>query len=104
MTKRIAREAEKSPERMRHVFALIRGGAIVAIGVNHGERHAEVVALGKLWPSKRRGCRFVSLRVRRDGSLGMARPCARCEEVLLDNGIARGLYSTADGRMESWIT
>lgn len=81
----------------RHAALVIRGGAIVATGFNHGETHAEVAALKKLWPSERRGTRVLSVRVRRSGSLGLARPCADCEQFMRENGVKAVEYSTSGG-------
>lgn len=91
---RAIKEAKKSKKkRFNHGVLVIKGGAIVAYGSNGQERHAEVVALNKLWVSKRKGCEIISIRVRVDGSLGMARPCVKCWGYLYDNGITKVTYS-----------
>lgn len=82
-----------------HSALLIRGGAVLASGWNHDGRHAEIVALGKLWPSKRVGATLVSLRVGRDGKLAMAKPCPECAKVLREAGIMKIYYSDRNGNV-----
>jgi cytidine deaminase len=83
----------------RHAVIVYRGGNIVAMGANHDTTHAEVAALNTLWPSERRGTKVVSLRMRRDGKLGMAKPCAKCEDFMRENGVKTVVYSDANGEM-----
>lgn len=87
-------------ERFRHGVIVIKGGAIVATGSNGRERHAEVVALNKLWPSKRWGCSIISIRIRIDGSIGMARPCTECRKYLIANQVIKIWYTDAKGMMQ----
>ena len=90
--------ATRSTHRQHHHAAIVlRGGAIVATGYNHGDRHAEAVAIGKLWPSKRIGCVVWSSRFTRRGDLALAKPCKRCERALRIAGIRCVHYSTALG-------
>jgi len=90
--------ATRSTHRRHHHAAIVlRGGAIVATGYNHGSRHAEVCAIGKLWPSKRRGCVVWSFRFSKSGNLALAKPCKRCQERLRASGIRCCHYSTESG-------
>ena len=82
----------------KHAAIVVRGGAIVATGVNHDELHAEVVALKKLWPSERRGTKVYSLRLRRSDTLGMAKPCAECEAFMRENGVKLVFYTDREGK------
>ena len=84
-----------------HGVIVVKGGAIVATGSNHDDRHAEVVALSKLWPSKRKGTTVISVRVRKTGTVGMAKPCQACEQFLRDNGVKKVVYSDACGQMHT---
>jgi deoxycytidylate deaminase len=84
----------------RHAVLVYRGGALVATGYNLGDHHAEQVALGKLWPDHRVGTRVVSIRMRKDGNLGMAKPCPKCEVMLREAGVKSVTYSNYDGQME----
>ncbi len=100
------KRAMKAAKAAKHVYAyhgviVARGGAILATGVNHHDRHAEVVALSKLWPSNRRGTTIISVRVRKTGTIGMAKPCAACEAFLRENGVKKVIYSDANGQMHT---
>lgn len=79
---------------------VVKGGAILSIAVNRNNIHAEVAALKKLWPSKRRGTKVISIRVDRRGRLNIARPCCNCIKYLSDNGIVAIWYSKADEHLE----
>ena len=97
----IQRWASKSNHKQHHHVVIVeRGGAVVAVGYNHDETHAEVAALGKVWPNKRKGLRIWSFRLRRDGQLGMAKPCKKCQQFLRENGVKVVYYSGPDGKME----
>jgi pyrimidine deaminase RibD-like protein len=84
----------------KHAAVVIRGGSIISIGVNHDQVHAEVAALKKLWPSERRGTKIVTLRLRKSGGLGIAKPCPACEQYMRDNGVKAVTYSDVDGNMQ----
>lgn len=94
----LQRLAGRSTHRQHHHAAIVtRGGAVVAQGYNHGQVHAEVHALSKLWPSERVGTRVWSLRLTWGGKLAMARPCGRCQEYLRTSGVKVVYYSTVSG-------
>jgi len=84
----------------RHAVMLTRGGAIVSFGTNHDETHAEVAALNNLWPDQRPGTRAISIRLRRSGTLGMAKPCPECQEYMRANGVKSVMYTNAKGEWE----
>lgn len=99
MLNKLVKAAYKSDHtEFKHSTLVIRGGAVISIGANLGHRHSEVVALGKLWPSKRRGCSIINIRVRKDGSFGNAKPCEACLLYLENNGIKKVSYTTANGK------
>jgi len=83
----------------RHCAVVYRRGNVVSTGVNHGEIHAEVAALKKLWPDQRVGTRVVSMRLTQGGNLGLAKPCPECEAYMKANGVKSVVYSTNDGSM-----
>jgi deoxycytidylate deaminase len=83
----------------KHAAVVYRGGAIVAMGYNHDEVHAEVSALNKLWPSERRGTRVVSIRMSKGGNLRLAKPCVDCEAYMRANGVKMVIYSDNNGNM-----
>jgi deoxycytidylate deaminase len=101
VTENIRRLVKKSNHKQhKHAVLVYRGGALVATGYNHGEIHAEQVALGKLWPDHRVGTRVVSIRLRKNGELGMAKPCPKCEAMLRAAGVKSVTYSNYQGQME----
>jgi hypothetical protein len=81
----------------KHAVLITRGGAIVAFGTNHDEVHAEVAALNTLWPDQRPGTRAISIRLRRSGTLGMAKPCLECQEYMRKHGVKSVMYTDRDG-------
>jgi pyrimidine deaminase RibD-like protein len=84
----------------RHATMITRGGAVVAFGTNHDETHAEVAALNNLWPDQRPGTRAISIRLRRSGTLGMAKPCPECQEYMRKNGVKSVMYTNREGGWE----
>lgn len=64
-----------------HAVVITKGGAIVAMGWNKGQRHAEYHAFSQLWPSLVKHCVMWSFRWCKSGKWGMAKPCRRCMEV-----------------------
>lgn len=92
------RTAAKSPHpHHRHASVVLKGGAVLATGYNHDERHSEVVALSKLWPSKRRGTVVLNLRLTNAGSVALARPCVECAEFLRRSGVQYVWWTTREG-------
>jgi pyrimidine deaminase RibD-like protein len=99
------RLAMKRLQKATHRFAfhgvvVERGGAAIASGYNHGDIHAEINALGKLWPSERRGTKVWSIRVTPGGRFASAKPCLDCEGYLRKNGVKAVIYSDADGSIQ----
>jgi len=81
----------------RHVAIVTRGGCILSVGVNASAIHAEVVALEQIDYGNRRGVTVISLRIRKDGSLAMAKPCPSCTRFMVKYGVKKVMYSTSDG-------
>lgn len=93
MTKLLKKIAARSDhDQFKHATLVLKGGAVISFGTNLGKRHSEVVALSKIWPNKRKGCRIVNVRIRRDGSYGNSRPCNKCMKFLKENGIKTVSY------------
>lgn len=91
---------KKSTHKQHHHAAVaVVGGAIKAIGYNHGTTHAEVHALQKLWPSERKKVKLYSFRFSKSGKWAMAKPCSNCEQYLRDNGIKTVYYTDNDGEI-----
>lgn len=94
MISQLKRVASKSPHpKNQHATLVFKGGALVAQGFNHDGIHAEVVALRKLWPSKRRGTVVVNYMIRtRSGVPGNSRACEECLEFLRKNEVEKMIY------------
>lgn len=101
----VQKMAPKSTHKLyHHVVIATRGGSIAAIGVNHNNTHAEVACLNQIWPNKRKGLKIWSYRLRRDGQMGMAKPCTECQEYLRENGIKVVYYTNRNGQIERMRT
>ncbi|MDE2425633.1 MAG: hypothetical protein KGO96_06970 [Elusimicrobia bacterium] len=83
-----------------HAALLIRSGNIVGMSYNHDLRHAEIGALNQCWPSERRGCTLISIRITKGNKLASAKPCPDCLSALKENGIKKVFYSTAERTIE----
>lgn len=93
--------AKKARHRLfKHVAFVVRGGSIIAQGVNHDWVHAEVQALNKLWPSERRGTKVYSMRFTRGGKLTNGKPCEACVRYMKESGVKTVLYSDSSGEMQ----
>ena len=83
---------------------MVRGGSLLSTGVNRYRNdpalvqigdvsyHAEAVVLSKAGDA--RGATIYIARIAKSGVLAMAKPCARCQELLLENGIGTILYTS----------
>lgn len=86
---------------------VVRGHRILATGSNsiryskeikEGTLHAEEAAILKLLKSRRQhllsGADIYVSRVRPNGTVGLARPCDRCMDLIQSVGISRVFYTT----------
>lgn len=97
---RLAKKAAlKSNHHHRHATIVFKGGAILAIGYNHHDRHSEINAIKKLWPSKRKGAKIFNFRLTFAGNIGISKPCADCQRALDNAGITAIWYTDRDGRV-----
>lgn len=93
---KLLKTARRSDHKIyNHAALVIKGGAILSSGYNHGWKHAEVHALEKLWPNKRKGTTVIVIRASKSkfGPLGNSRPCQKCIDFLKENGVVRVIYS-----------
>lgn len=101
-------QAEQAPHAQWRVgAALIRGGSVLSTGFNRYRNspaqveldgvsyHAEDAAIRKAGNSK--GATLYVARVTRSGRLGYARPCERCQELLLLNEVHTVVWTTPFG-------
>lgn len=112
MSFRIAsKEAAKSQHRQHKVGAVIvKGGNIVSVGYNQirpssflrtPTLHAEAAAILKLLKEGRlstlAGSEIYVTRFTRGGSVGIAKPCGACRDLISSVGISRIHYTTNFG-------
>lgn len=101
MNNLIQKIAKKSNHKTyKHVSIITKGGAIQSVGYNRDLFHAEMVALGKIWPNKRAKTTVISIRVSRTG-FANARPCHNCMKTLIFNGVKKITYTDKDG---NWVS
>ena len=108
--------AKTSDMRKTRVGCVItKGRRVIATGVNqmrHISRcptplkwqascHAETAAVMKLLRTRRQhllvGSTIKVTRVKRDGKIGMAKPCPSCHALLLACGVKKAIYTTETG-------
>jgi deoxycytidylate deaminase len=82
-----------------HAAVVVSGGAIVAMGSNIGNIHAEVHALKQLWPDHRANTKVYSFRFTKSGSWAMAKPCPKCEAYMRANGVKVVYYTDRTGKL-----
>lgn len=101
-------QAEQAPHaRWRVGAVLIRGGSVLSTGFNryrndpaqvefgHASYHAEEVALRKAGDAE--GSTIYVARITRSGLLGLAKPCPRCTDMLITEGVSTVVWSTPSG-------
>lgn len=95
--------ADNSDMRHQHGTALVRGSRVISVGHNKvgsapgtftWSRHSEFVATRG---HDCDGATIVNVRKRRDGTIGMAKPCRNCQKYLKSIGVKRVIYTTGDG-------
>lgn len=82
----------------RHAVLVMVGKRIVGAGWNAENRHAEMMALLHA-RDEAYGADALSIRIRKSGHLGMARPCANCMAALKRAGVRRVQYSINSGEL-----
>lgn len=111
--------AELSQVVQRHGAVLVKGGSVIAAGVNsytndpsmfpvsylnnakvpHASRgkllsvHAEIAAIRRASPAQLKGAVLYVARVTKDGSVGLSAPCAHCASVLIKAGIKKVIFT-----------
>jgi len=96
----------------KYHFALgalvISNGRVVGAGYNRAYHNgsngttdcAEILALKKAPKSRRANADVIVLRVKKSGTYGIAKPCAKCEKALRKAGIKRVYYTCEEGWRE----
>jgi deoxycytidylate deaminase len=104
--------AQKSDYKFRVGCVIVRGSKIVSFGWNDGVKthtksnhpfkslHAEADAIISARREDLSGCSAYVARLRKDGSIAIAKPCQFCEAMLRKVGIKQVFYTTDDG----WVS
>lgn len=103
---RLARNVSRLSTHQRHHLGavIVSGGRVLSVGFNQQKshpagrfvgRHAEVVAI-QCCDHDLHGAVLYTYRERRDGTLGLARPCPDCLRIIREKGIKKIVYSTND--------
>lgn len=86
---------------------IVGGGRVLGMGFNRYRNdpsqvtlegvsyHAEQVAIRRAGDV--RGATIYVARITKSGYISMAKPCASCQELLLENGIHRAVWTEMDG-------
>lgn len=86
---------------------IVKSGRVLSTGVNRYRNspdqvdlagvsyHAEEVAIRKAGDV--RGATIYVGRITRSGRIGSAKPCARCQELLLENGLSTAIWTEPHG-------
>lgn len=104
------RAAESSDCQQRHGAIVVRGGSVLAIGVNKWRNditmagllhdqgrstdisiHAEIDALSRV--SNPRGATIYVARVNRTGKARLSKPCVNCAKALKKAGVSKIVYT-----------
>jgi deoxycytidylate deaminase len=105
---------DKPDSGQRHFSFILNKRHIVSMGWNRGFQthplaaryghrfnsiHAELDAIRRavIYPKDFRNCTMINIRIKRDGSLGLARPCRACQKMLRDFQFKKILYSNNEG-------
>lgn len=105
--------AAKSQHKQHHHACIItKGGSIVAVGYNHKFMHAEMDAIRKVNTKffrthrVQKGLTLYSLRWRKGGGFGNAKPCSACMAALSDHrySVVDAIYYTNDkGELTKYV-
>lgn len=98
-TNQATRMAARSSAKIRMASVIVRGGSVIAWANNGSEEneHAELRALRRASYELKRGGTIYVARLKFDGSLGMAMPCAMCWANIKNRKIKTIVWST-DGQ------
>jgi deoxycytidylate deaminase len=112
--------AEKSLHQFRIAAVIVQGNRILSIGINSYKTHPQQInpytkktgdsihaELDALLSSRTdiSGATIYVVRIKRNRSLGLARPCSRCQYLLSAAGIKKVVFTTDSGEiLEETIT
>lgn len=97
------KEAAKARHR-QHKFGavLFRGGRVLQSSHNFSHIHAEHAVLNRAWRQDVDGATILVIRMRKNGTLGLAKPCKLCMKRLAQAGVKKVIYSNNFGQLETF--
>lgn len=95
------KEAKKARHKQHgHAAILLKGGRPVAVAHNHSHIHAEHAVITRAWRTGTEGATVMVIRLRKDGTIGMSKPCPQCMTRMVGAGIKKVIYSDNDGNLK----
>lgn len=109
-------QAEVAPHDQWRVGAvLIRGGSVLSSGFNRYRNDPALVSLdGVSYHAEEstirkagnpHGATLYVARVKRDGALGLAKPCLKCQQIMQSAGVHTVVWTTPEGlrKERAWV-
>lgn len=94
--------SEKSTHHQHKLAAvLVKGGAVISAHMNNNHIHAEHATLNRAWRSDIASSTMIVVRVKSNGSFGLAKPCSVCLKRLGQAGVKKVLYTNVVGDLEA---
>jgi len=118
--------AENFSAKTFHTTFIVRKGRIQKIGINNDKTHpanlryayygkdgtdirryvgvhSELSAILKFGKEDCSDCTFINVRIDRNNKPTMSKPCAGCQDLLLQVGYKKVWYTDEDGKFKQWI-
>lgn len=95
---RLAKKKSRHPCH-KHAAIVFDKKRLLAVGYNHGNVHAEQSALDNLegLDGEAPALSMLVIRVRRDGKLGLSKPCPNCRKSLVVEKFKHIFYTDSNG-------
>ena len=98
LARKVAKKSSNS--HFQHAALIIKSGRVLAWATNDGTKHAEEIAMNqRKWRGDLAGATLISIRLKKSGGFGLARPCIWCSERAKTEGISDIYYSDKLGGM-----
>ena len=95
------KRARQSNYNFRHGAVIVKGGRVLASGFNIANTrkyiHAEIAAIAN--SPQTANCTLVVVRILKNGTLSMSRPCEKCWNAINKAGISKVIFSNWGGEI-----
>jgi deoxycytidylate deaminase len=107
----LKRVAAKSPVLQKHAACVLKRGRVIAVGLNKYFRiklneksydicvHAEMDALACLDASEIKGCDILVIRLGKNNTIGLSRPCNACIDKMQQKRLKKAYYTLPTGNV-----